>query len=111
MPATSYDYRTQTYTTRSPSSRGQSAAAADVLEAAHIVPVEYGGADTVGNGLCLRRDIHRLFDWGHLRISAEGALMLSSAAKNSVSYAHLPNVVELPAFVNLPSVAWRLNYL
>ena len=38
-------------------------------------------------------------------------LMLSSAANNSVSYAHLPNVVELPAFVNLPSVAWRLNYL
>ena len=84
---------------------------ADVLEAAHIVPVEYGGADAVGNGLCLRRDIHRLFDWGHLRISAEGALMLSSAAKNSVSYAHLPNVVELPAFVDLSSMAWRSNYL
>ena len=84
---------------------------ADVLEAAHIVPVEYGGGDAVGNGLCLRRDVHRLFDLGHLRISAEGTVMLSNAANNSVSYTHLPNVIELPAFVDLPSMAWRSNYL
>lgn len=84
---------------------------ADVLEAAHIVPVEYGGKDLVGNGLCLRRDVHRLFDLGHLRISADGGLMLSSAAKNSVSYAHLPRIVALPAFVDLPNMAWRSSYL
>ena len=84
---------------------------ADVLDAAHIVPVEYGGADAVGNGLCLRRDVHRLFDLGHLRISAKGAVMLSNAARNSVSYTHIPNVIELPAFVDFPSMAWRSNYL
>ena len=39
-----------------------------VLEAAHIVPVSKNGSDELGNGLCLRSDIHILFDSGHLRI-------------------------------------------
>ena len=70
-----------------------------------------GGLDVVENGLCLRRDIHRLFDLGHLRISAEGDLTLSSAAENSVSYVRLPRIVDLPAGVDLQNMQWRLNYL
>ena len=43
-------------------------AISEVLEAAHIVPVKHGGNDDSQNGLCLRIDIHRLFDSGNLRI-------------------------------------------
>lgn len=34
----------------------------EVLEAAHIIPVGNGGGDKSDNGICLRVDIHRLFD-------------------------------------------------
>jgi hypothetical protein len=33
-----------------------------VLDAAHIVPVEYRGKHSLGNSLLLRTDLHRLFD-------------------------------------------------
>ena len=83
----------------------------DVLEAAHIIPVEYDGVDDVENGLCLRRDVHRLFDLGHLRLTTEGSLSLSSAAQNSVSYARLPKAVIIPSFVDRSRIEWRSNYL
>lgn len=34
----------------------------DVLEAAHIVPVQHGGQEVLSNGILLRSDVHRLFD-------------------------------------------------
>ncbi len=39
---------------------------------AHIIPVGHGGTDAVGNGLCMRVDIHRLFDNGKIRIAPDG---------------------------------------
>ena len=83
----------------------------DVLEAAHIVPVEYGGLDIVENGLCLRRDVHRLFDLGHLRISRQGTLLLSDAAKSSSSYTSLPKLVRIPSSVGHQMLDWRAKYL
>lgn len=44
----------------------------EVLEAAHIKPYKYNGADSADNGFAMRMDIHFLFDSGHLRISEEG---------------------------------------
>lgn len=41
------------------------------LDAAHIKPVSDFGRDTVGNGLILRADLHRLFDAGLLTLSAD----------------------------------------
>lgn len=82
-----------------------------VLEAAHIVPVKHKGADEWHNGICLRVDIHRLFDSGNLRIAPNGAITLSEAAKASLNYKSLPTKVAIPGFVNPANVAWRDSYL
>jgi putative restriction endonuclease len=42
-----------------------------VLEAAHIMPYARGGEHRVDNGLLLRRDPHRLYDRGHVTITAD----------------------------------------
>ena len=42
-----------------------------VLDAAHIRSVREGGRDTIENALCLRTDIHRLFDAGKIRINPQ----------------------------------------
>lgn len=82
----------------------------EVLEAAHIIPVKYKGSDTVDNSLCLRIDIHRLFDSGHLRISPSGELFLSEVAQQSQTYGCLPRDIILPSFLNRNSLKWRWQY-
>lgn len=84
---------------------------AEVLEAAHIVPVTNNGADDENNGFCMRVDIHRLYDSGNLRIRPNGSLMLSDAVAGSPNYTGLPQSVIFPAFVNPANVAWRDSYL
>lgn len=42
-----------------------------VLEAAHIKPYAENGPHSVPNGLLLRSDIHRLFDWGYVTVSPD----------------------------------------
>ena len=81
-----------------------------VLEAAHIIPVEYKGADTVGNGLCLREDIHTLFDKRHIRLDAAGNVFYSDLLKQSTSYAELPPLVTLPDYVSEEAINWRWQY-
>ena len=82
----------------------------DVIEAAHIIPVRAGGEDTTANGLCLRVDIHRLFDSGSIRIRPDGEVRLSDTARGSPGYAALPQRVELPGFVSPANVRWRDEY-
>ncbi len=41
------------------------------LEAAHIQPFSNGGSDTIGNGILLRADLHRLFDANQIAIDPE----------------------------------------
>jgi hypothetical protein len=82
----------------------------DVLEAGHIVPVGNNGNDLVENGVCLRSDIHKLFDAGHIRLNPNGSVVLSEVARESESYSRLPNSVTIPDFVNRASVEWRWNY-
>ncbi len=81
-----------------------------VLEAAHIIPVSNNGQDYVNNGLCLRSDIHRLFDTGHLRIDIDGNLYLSESAGLIQNYGSLPKKIQIPRFVSLENIDWRWNY-
>jgi hypothetical protein len=82
----------------------------DVLEAAHIIPVREKGSDTIDNGLCLRADIHLLFDTGHLRIAPEGLLHLSEVSAATKNYKYLPTKITLPRFINFDNLAWRWKY-
>lgn len=82
-----------------------------VLEAAHIVPVTNGGADSRDNSLCLRVDIHRLYDGQHIRILSNGDLALTDKVSKSPNYKTLPKSIVMPAFVNPANVAWRNSYL
>jgi len=83
----------------------------DVLEAAHIVPVEHGGTDLAGNGLCMRVDIHRLFDGGKIRIASDGLVILNDQIENAVSYVDLPRNIIFPTSVHLANIEWRSRYL
>ena len=81
-----------------------------VLEAAHIKPVEYNGDDTHNNGLCLRSDIHQLFDSNNLRILPSGELIFSEAASSKNNYGELPRKIEIPNFVSKEFLDWRVKY-
>lgn len=81
-----------------------------VLEAAHVKPVKYKGIDEVYNGICLRADIHTLFDSNHLRIRPNGQLLLSEEARKVDNYDFLPKEIALPGFINTDYLDWRMKY-
>lgn len=78
----------------------------EVLEAAHIKPFKYNGADTVENGFAMRMDIHFLFDSGHLRISEHGDVFLSEKARWSYG-ASIPPKIILPEHIDKENLRWR----
>jgi len=78
----------------------------EVLEAAHIKPFKYKGEDTVANGFPMRMDIHLLFDAGHLRISDEGEVQLSTRARMDYG-ATIPPRIYLPEFTSKEFLRWR----
>lgn len=78
----------------------------EVLEAAHIKPFKYHGADTVANGFAMRLDIHMLFDTGHLRISPDGVVDLSGRARMDYG-ALIPPRIVIPEFTNKEFLQWR----
>lgn len=82
----------------------------NILEAAHIIDVKYNGSDKIENGLCLRSDIHQLFDSGNLKIFPNGKLWLSETASLKENYNFLPKQIEIPYFVNKDNLDWRFNY-
>ena len=81
-----------------------------VLEASHIIPVKENGSDRVENGLCLRSDIHQLFDSGHLRLLPNGELIFSEHASAENNYGKLPRYINIPDFVNRDNLDWRVKY-
>jgi hypothetical protein len=81
-----------------------------VLEAAQNRHVKYQGSDAVNNGLCLRVDIHALFDAEHLKLSASGDLGTSEALRVSPTYLTLPARVTIPHFVDRAALDWRETY-
>lgn len=78
----------------------------EVLEAAHIKPLKYNGEDTVANGFAMRTDIHTLFDAGHLRISPDGEVELSTRARLDYG-ATIPPRIVIPPFTNRDFLRWR----
>ena len=78
----------------------------EVLEAAHIKPYKYNGADIASNGFAMRMDIHFLFDSGHLRISEFGDVFLSDKARWSYG-ASIPPKIILPDYVDRDNLRWR----
>jgi predicted restriction endonuclease len=82
----------------------------NVLEAAHIVPVANNGSDQTDNGLCLRSDIHQLYDSGHLKLLPTGEIRLSEPAKLGENYGTLPSQIAIPDFVSKKHLLWRWKY-
>jgi predicted restriction endonuclease len=82
----------------------------NVLEAAHIKDVRYSGSDKIENGLCLRSDIHQLFDSKHLRLLSNGEIILSELASAKNNYVSLPSKVKIPPFINKDFLDWRVKY-
>lgn len=58
------------------------------LEAAHVIPYVDQRSNVIGNGICLRADIHRLYDRDLIRITPDGVVMVSKAVKSG-PYRHL----------------------
>lgn len=82
-----YDYRCCIY--------GESVI--ELLEAAHIQPYIDARSNHPQNGLCLRVDLHRLFDEGLLSITEQFTLSVSKRL-NGTSYAALDGVkIALPS--------------
>jgi putative restriction endonuclease len=52
-----------------------------VLEAAHIRPYSSGGEHAIANGLCLRTDLHRLFDRGYVTIDEDHRFVVGRKLK------------------------------
>lgn len=75
---------------------GERTAAA--LDAAHICPVAATDDDTIGNGIILRADLHRLYDRGLFVINPEdGGVTLKSMDRNlSPRYRKLLQKARLP---------------
>lgn len=82
-----------------------------VLEAAHIVPVSENGNDSVENSLCLRKDIHALFDCGHIRITRDGEIKMPDNYRLPANYSYIPERVIIPEFTNIDFLDWRIKYL
>ena len=85
------------------------------LEAAHIVPYVNKKSNIVGNGLCLRADIHKLFDRNLITISEDGTITVSPRIK-SAGYRSLDGrAIHAPANqADKPDptlLAWRLRVL
>lgn len=81
-----------------------------VLQAAHLRPVASKGSDAVGNGICLRSDVHALFDAGHLRIDVQGNVHKSISLASDPGYVSLPTRIVWPDAVDIACVEWRWNY-
>ena len=81
-----------------------------VLQAAHIIPTSKMGGDDKSNGLCLRSDIHILFDNGLLRIHPTGDIHLASHVSTENCYAALPKKILIPNYVNPVNLDWRIKY-
>ena len=58
----------------------------------------------------MRADVHALFDANHLKITPQGEIILSEEAQNKENYEFLPNEIDIPNFVDLKQLDWRIKY-
>ena len=82
----------------------------NALEASHIIDIEYKGSDKIENGLCLRSDIHKIFDSRDLKILPSGEIILSEIAARKNNYSELPKQIIIPDFINKDHLDWRVKY-
>lgn len=83
----------------------------EALDAAHIRPVEYSGTDERSNGLCLRSDLHALFDAALIRVRPDGGVFLADRLRQSPGYSSLPSRVALPRHVSEEALRWRWEFM
>jgi hypothetical protein len=86
-----------------------SEATPEVLTAAHIVHVRWGGPDEWTNGLPLRADVHTLWDLGLIQIHPDGNVNVDARLTGTVSYSALKKKIKLDASV-AANLDWRLRY-
>ncbi|MGV7219472.1 HNH endonuclease [Bradyrhizobium sp. UFLA05-112] len=67
-----------------------------LLEAAHIQPYINELSNHAQNGICLRVDLHRLFDAGLLTVNGDFEIVVSAKLKGT-TYAGLKGKIQLPA--------------
>ena len=84
-----------------------------ILEAAHIQDHHESKNNDLRNGLCLRSDIHTLFDRGLLKINASYSIQLDDSIKGS-EYGHLEGQkINLPNHeIDYPKktyIEWKFN--
>jgi putative restriction endonuclease len=71
---------------------------AEALEAAHITPYRGPRTNVVPNGLCLRADLHRLWDTGRLAVHESSHEVLLDASMIGTDYSLLAgDTITLPA--------------
>ncbi|MBL0749249.1 HNH endonuclease [Nocardioides baculatus] len=80
--------------------------AVPALEAAHITPYLGARTDVISNGICLRADLHRLWDRGQIALQEDTKQILISGAMRATTYADLAGQrASLPSGENSPSWA------
>ena len=82
----------------------------DVIDACHIIDYSNGGPDILENSLCLRTDLHTLFDRGKLRISKDSEVVLSGDLLSGSSYSDLQGNITLPCWVNRNFLDKKFKY-
>lgn len=86
-----------------------SEATPEVLIAAHIIHVKWGGHDEWTNGLPLRADVHTLWDTGLIQIHPSGTVDIDARLAKSASYSALKKKIEVDDKV-AANLDWRLRY-
>ncbi len=91
-----------------------------VLEAAHIRGYADGGSHEVTNGICLRSDIHRLFDAGYVTVDDEDRFVVSRRLRDDydngkVYYAWQGRRLDMPGDASMRpdpgALAWHREHL
>ncbi|WP_230685288.1 HNH endonuclease [Cellulomonas sp. JZ18] len=71
------------------------------LEAAHITPFKGPATNVIVNGICLRADIHRLWDGGQIAIDERTQTVVMGSALRNSTYGDLDGQrAKLPRAVN-----------
>jgi hypothetical protein len=72
--------------------------AVGALEAAHITPYVGVESNVISNGICLRADLHRLWDGGQIALHEESGVVLLDQALLATTYAvlHRRTAANLP---------------
>jgi putative restriction endonuclease len=68
------------------------------VEAAHIIPVEFGGNDSIQNGIALSGTVHWMFDRGLLSLGDDFSILRSRQLNTDVSHLLVPDLIaRVPA--------------